>query len=398
MTELEYYNKIKELIENKKLDLYIIIAPPRTSSTLIESIVTKSDDIDFQCHEPFIPMGYYGQHPDHGYRNIYDSIGGDHFQPKKRKPTTLVIKEMSHWIIKFEEYRRLFELTKHPILFVSRNPVLSMESRIRKVIESIDMKPRESTIDWLSTKLGSDNEVLKLSHKSYNDNADSRQTILLDAYSKQLGFDSWSRLKQQSFETHDYTKLNDLLFMDPKRFSLEPSAWTSLETEVQYAKENGIDYVVVDSTDLRSSPFELVPEVCRRWNIKSGDEMLTWDAAISKVKTGQDRPHDMIWYDTLMKSQGINPPTEEPASFSQFPERISVHLADVEIPSYVRVYQDRNAVRPSSIDATMEKIDPIYYITAVEEAQRRTLSGDYSPNPFIRSAQKTIASMTSKVS
>jgi hypothetical protein len=138
-----YYEKLQKLVGDGRLSMHIIIAPPRTNSSLIEHVVGNSPDIQHECHEPFLGARRDDFDPDHGYKQIYESIGGEQFEQSAEK-TSVAVKEMSHWIGKNREYRRLTELTRNPVVILIRNPLLSVESRIRRVLTTIDMR---SSID-----------------------------------------------------------------------------------------------------------------------------------------------------------------------------------------------------------------------------------------------------------
>ena len=48
------YEELKNLVENGKLNLVVVLAPPRTNSTMIEHSLGMSPSIDGEIHEPFI--------------------------------------------------------------------------------------------------------------------------------------------------------------------------------------------------------------------------------------------------------------------------------------------------------------------------------------------------------
>lgn len=104
-----YYQKLKGLMDGGRLQTYIIIAPPRTNSSVVEHALGNSPDIDHECHEPFLNARHENFDPDHGYRQIYESIGGEQFE-QSGENTSVVVKEMSHWIGKNEEYKRLADI------------------------------------------------------------------------------------------------------------------------------------------------------------------------------------------------------------------------------------------------------------------------------------------------
>ncbi len=92
-----YYQKLKNLVSAGRLSICLIVAPSRTSSSLVEHVIGNSSDIDNECHEPFLGARRDGFDPEEGYRQIYESAGGEFFENSSRKKS-IVIKEMAHFI------------------------------------------------------------------------------------------------------------------------------------------------------------------------------------------------------------------------------------------------------------------------------------------------------------
>ncbi|MEX0917432.1 MAG: hypothetical protein WDZ90_02840 [Candidatus Paceibacterota bacterium] len=150
-----YFCRLKDLVESGRLKTYIIIAPPRTSSSLVEHALGNSPDIKYECHEPFLNARHKDFIPDHGYQQIYETIGGEKFD-RSTDMASVVIKEMSHWIAENDEYKRLSEITTAPVVILIRNPLLSVESRIRRVLSTIDMRYSISTQRYLLNEVAAE--------------------------------------------------------------------------------------------------------------------------------------------------------------------------------------------------------------------------------------------------
>jgi len=71
--ENKYLNLLKKKVAEGELNIFFIIAPPRSNSTLIEYILSLPTDIDVVCHEPFVGARKIDFDPEVGYKNIYDS-------------------------------------------------------------------------------------------------------------------------------------------------------------------------------------------------------------------------------------------------------------------------------------------------------------------------------------
>jgi hypothetical protein len=116
-------------------DIYVIVGPPRSSSTALARVFWESPAITHYCHEPF-DRSYYD---DLGYRSAIDTLAS----PLKLKPAgnsataprpTLLIKEMTFQV--GANFPTLAALTDHPIIFIVRDPRLCISSRMHKLKES----------------------------------------------------------------------------------------------------------------------------------------------------------------------------------------------------------------------------------------------------------------------
>lgn len=115
-------------------DIYILLAPPRSASTAIARAFWQHPKILAYCHEPFdvayrrhfqlrdIPLSFR--------QAIQTSTA---MQDDIDERDSLFIKEMTFQVGPY--FPLLFSLTKQPLLFVIRNPLLSIASRMRKLQE-----------------------------------------------------------------------------------------------------------------------------------------------------------------------------------------------------------------------------------------------------------------------
>ncbi|PJB94576.1 hypothetical protein CO081_00320 [Candidatus Pacearchaeota archaeon CG_4_9_14_0_8_um_filter_35_24] len=155
-----YYVEIKKLLKTRKITLRIIVAPPRSASTLLENLFaagTKSTKI----HEPFLYFGHWEKEEDKILKTVYNQI-------KKNEEKDVILKEMSQSIYEKAIYKKLFDLTEFPILFAIRSPLLCVESKIRVVLKSTEVKKRYMT-----------------------------QRFLLNFYAKENGEKSWAALEKK---------------------------------------------------------------------------------------------------------------------------------------------------------------------------------------------------------
>lgn len=66
--------KLQSLIDRGQADIRLILAPPRTGSTLVEALLFQNYGIQASCHEPFVMLGYYGEDSKDGYRRLIEAI------------------------------------------------------------------------------------------------------------------------------------------------------------------------------------------------------------------------------------------------------------------------------------------------------------------------------------
>lgn len=345
--------------------MHIIIAPPRTNSSLLEHSMGNSPDIHHECHEPFLQARHENFDPDHGYQQIYESIGGDQFEHSGDK-TSIVVKEMSHWIYKNDEYKRLIELSTNPIVALIRNPLLSVESRIRRVLITIDMRYSIDTqrylLDDVATEKGFPNwlglveatmrgdfteqldflqdgeNVVRL----YDTPILTLQNKLLDLKASKNGYVNWRDLiERKLYAERDYILFEGILLSNPRRISFESEEFKNLAEEVRYLKEQGKNYIVLDTTDLRAAPEKELRELCSRIGISFSPKMLEWGQEPIDFNTEQTKQSEKLWYDTLFTSTRINPPTEISPTLQMFPRFMQEYLQNNNLPIYAELSQQK---------------------------------------------------------
>jgi len=359
---MSVFTDLQNVLSARDLHLRLLIAPPRTGSTMLEASLSRSPNVSAYAHEPFVRHGYYGENADSGYGNILDAIS----QSGTKNGNAIVVKEMSHWISPGQEYQRLFTLTDGPVLFLTRNPLLSAESRLRKVTQNLNIKH------------------LPAIHRMYeydyvpgidNPGADTRelhagQTRYLDCYAISQGETDWNSLVTASMQSRDYTRLEGIVSI-PGILPPSSSGEAALCEEIAHLGQTGRPYAIVDSTEFRLAPEVLAPMICNTWSITQDERMVDWQGTSEGLRTGQDKPHHKIWYDTFLGSTHVLPPTETPIQPSKFPRSVCDHLLRVDLPAYYHLFTDANQLRSGEDvlrrqfiseggPVTIGDIDPLY--------------------------------------
>ena len=66
--------KLQKIIDRGQANIRLILASPRTGSTLVEALLSQNNEIQASCHEPFVMLGYYGEDSGDGYRRLIEAI------------------------------------------------------------------------------------------------------------------------------------------------------------------------------------------------------------------------------------------------------------------------------------------------------------------------------------
>ena len=289
--------KLQSLIDRGQASIRLILAPPRTGSTLIETLLFQNNGIQASCHEPFVMLGYYGEDSKDGYRRLIEAIEKN--KSKMNVPITLLVKEMSHWLAVKREFEKLLPLVSDPVLFLIRNPLLSMESRIKKVLQVWKMKEKPALIDWLSSSPFSVEE-------GYIKTDLELQRSMLDKFAQSYGIRDWKSLLKSNFA---WARLQNVWRITENRqsFPLESAGWEGLRNEMEYLRKRKRKYMIVDGTEFRLSPEYFYRAICREWGLSDSEQKINWDGRLEGVNIRMDKPHYRLWYDTLLNGGGVKP-------------------------------------------------------------------------------------------
>ena len=226
-------------IQEKYRAIYVIVAPPRSSSTAFARVFWKQPSVRYYSHEPF-EVTYFMRAD---LRQVVGKLKNpiDLWSDQKyAQANDLVIKEMPYQV--GGHFDMLVSLATFPIVFLIRDPRLNIFSRI--------VKKREAN--------------------------------------------------QNRF------------------FPLIESGWELLASQIKQCKEQGIPYMIVDSTDFRNHPAVIFEQVFERLYLPFSIEMLSWQPRkdIDLDNLGGDHYH---LYRKVLESTGIYPATEPIPAIEAFP-------------------------------------------------------------------------------
>jgi hypothetical protein len=124
----------RENMRRKYQEIYVVIAPPRCSSTAFARVFWEHPDINFYCHEPFDQIYYKHASLIDVLKTLDSPLD---LEPIKRQASIqhhrLVVKEMTFQV--GEYFPVLQSLATQPLVFLIRNPLLSIQSRMQKLQE-----------------------------------------------------------------------------------------------------------------------------------------------------------------------------------------------------------------------------------------------------------------------
>jgi hypothetical protein len=357
------YQELKKLVDRGRVNFRLILSPPRTGSTLMEAVLSQFEEGQLCCHEPFVELGYYGGNAEDGYQKILTRAR----EASESGSVNILIKEMSHWLGVNQEYGRFLPLVKDPALVLIRNPLLSLESRLRKVLQVWQMREKSELIAWLQENLGTGG----------NQETIEAQVYLLDEFASSFGSPSWETLLADRFARQDYQDFGPLLKIEGL-FPAASSGWEALGEELAWFRERGLDYMVIDSTEFRLKPQFYSQEIARRWQVRNNGPVREAVSQIDRLEIRMHKPHYRLWYDTLLGSQEIKPPIEPVPNLGMFPKEIKAHLRETAIPVYIQAFTDKRRIKSDKDTISGEtvvngrsrlgEIDP--YLTALLDPKR----------------------------
>jgi hypothetical protein len=109
-------------------EVLVIVAPPRTASTALARILWNHAEVGFYSHEPFEPTWYRDVGPDVAAELLEAPSPVGELGGTATDGTTLVVKEMTFQV--GDAFPLLAELATRPIVFLIRDPRLSIASRM----------------------------------------------------------------------------------------------------------------------------------------------------------------------------------------------------------------------------------------------------------------------------
>lgn len=103
----------------------------------------------------------------------------------------------------------------------------------------------------------------------------------------------------------------------PELFPLRESGWEDLAHQLSWVRREGVEHVIIDSSELRREPERVVPALLERLGLSYTPDLLTWDASgatgLSSVSGAADP-----FYQRVLDSTGIEAPAERIPNLGEF--------------------------------------------------------------------------------
>lgn len=331
-----YRQQLEDLLQSRSLKVCILLAPPRSGSTVLSAVLSRSSSVLTNVHEPSAIVRKTGDSDD-WYKHVYDTILASGYPSEG---DVVLIKEMSQWLFETHMFEQLASFASLPIIVLIRDPLLCAESRMIKMLETLYLKVNADLVLHLTAATGvvGPGEVSLMFQQS-----------LLDDYAKQKGYnDGWLGMLSLCKINQAYSDaLGECLqiLIDIGKYKFLGSGWVDLVRQVNILDREGIDYRIVDFANVTSQPALYISEICRVLGIDYSADMLTWNEGdLSQFVINQTKPHQLIWYQNVRSSSGLRSPSRKSPSTIVFPAGIESYIIQSDIPAYIQLSSSKKRI------------------------------------------------------
>ena len=334
-----------ELLRRKKngLRLISLLAPARSSSTALERALSGSPDIQLQVNDPFAIYDDAARE-EKTYEYILSRLD------EHDGAATALIKNVADYIPPGDAWLRWRDLCDRHI-FLIRNPLLTLHSLFKMMVRHGDAAELGSYArdtgyadgaalqqalaegDDFSRQGALYRMLFTRDQKIHHDPVMQIPVLLhmteqvavdagyanLDALAQSVGDKNWEASKGRLAKTGaDLGGFDNVL---ARIFACRITGWEALYQHFTATP----DAIVMDSTMFRSDPEAAMRSLSQALGIRYADSMRAWQGEGKAFTTDYDG--DVPYYDRVVKSQRVDPPTEKPVPLDAFPPQFQHHLA-----------------------------------------------------------------------
>ncbi len=120
-------------LAQKYADIYVIVSPPRCSSTALSRVFWEHPSIRYYSHEPFEVVYYWNEGVDAVFEKLEQPLDLQNVKSARHDGNSLLIKEMPYQVN--ENFALLVAFATAPIVFLIRDPRQNITSRMEKKME-----------------------------------------------------------------------------------------------------------------------------------------------------------------------------------------------------------------------------------------------------------------------
>lgn len=251
---------------------YLILAPPRSSSTALARCLLRHSRVGPYIHEPCDV--YRHQHAP--VASILERLQEGGFTRAS------LIKAMTFQLGTGDVGRCFLRNARRPLIVLIRDPARAITSRIRMVLRDLARHP---------------------------DTPPSHRARITQALARK-----------------DYSRLDDIV--TEAVFPLAHTGWNALASQLETCRREEIDYVILPAYVFRRHPESSLKCLCKRLTLPYEDRMLTWTMQDALRLGGL--PDQKAWYRRIVESTGVLPETEAIPVSEQLPQRFRVHLSETQ--------------------------------------------------------------------
>lgn len=306
----------------------ILVAVPRSNSTIIEFILGSSTSVSKIIHEPFIDFGYYNAEAFSAHQKISAVINTGN----NKKEDIFLIKEMAHWLAKDNIYKIFLKSIDEPVILLIKNPYLSIESKIKKILQGADRKDRPGLTKLL---------LASISQQKNKNIQSSRDGLKFFAQKK--GYNSWAKLvEKEAIQKRNFVIFNPIVKYFVENSTEDIWGWKSIDEIRKFLDKNKVRYKILEGIDFQLAPEATICGLCKVLNINFSRKMLYCSEKKFQKLIEQIQPYSMHWYEKVLSSQEVIKPDIPPLSIKKFPLCIQTYLSNIALPIYTRLYLSRH--------------------------------------------------------
>jgi hypothetical protein len=102
-------------------------------------------------------------------------------------------------------------------------------------------------------------------------------------------------------------------------FPVAQTGWIALGKQIDWCRQHGRDYCIIDATDFRARPEVIFPRVCKRLGIDFSPDYLSWEPQPNLCLSNHRSQGPDHFFTRVLASSRIEPPVERVPEFHEFP-------------------------------------------------------------------------------